>query len=235
MTGPLSSIIHYIILLLIVHDYRLLSKKNMIIHNYSLLFIVLHDSIHFDSPILRVPPRLTFPLITEAPGTLSTISGRTMAHQAKPGWILDMENSIIAGISWIYNESMADWCEKLMWICHSFHGFHRFGPPCALQLEMGRNAERAQEHPRWDTVNLLCCPHDAAPCGLMNVVHEPKVHLTTISECCNQLTNLPPFIAAATPKNTPLLSQVWYAATRSLHWQSDIPWWSCLHKQCPAV
>ena len=78
--GPLSSIIHYILydLFMIIDDYPIT------MHNYSLLFMVLHDYIHFDSPILRVPPRLTFPLITEAPGTLSTISGRTMAHQAKP-------------------------------------------------------------------------------------------------------------------------------------------------------
>ena len=97
-------------------------KKNMIIHNYSLLFIVLHDSIHFDSPILRVPPRLTFPLITEAPGTLSTISGRTMAHQAKPAvgmdsWHRKLDHSWDFMDLYIMNLWLIDvknWCEYVI-------------------------------------------------------------------------------------------------------------------------
>ena len=91
---------------------------------------------------------------------------------------------------------------KHMWITWDFMDFIGLDPPVLCNLKWNgkkcRAGPRAPETSRNCETLWTCCPVSW------------RLPLAGWWMYFNQLTNLPPFIAAATPKNTPLLSQVWY-------------------------
>ena len=122
---------------------------------------------------------------------------------------------------------------------------------CNLKCHGGSNAVRTFR-PRtpettWDTVWTSCAvlmmpPRKVHECTVTTVQYWCVKTESQSSQCCHMLPSthqfachLPAASCSHNTKGAPLLLKGVRRCIRSLRWQSGIPWWSCLHKQCPAV